>query len=227
LASGKQRVRSRIVWTLFVVCLLLFAAGWTIRSYARFGEQLSAVAGMTLGDTRGEVKYKLGVPPTVSGSNEPGEAGARAYYTDAQSDPANALPDGADIDNYRIWSYNNGSLSGPHIDLTFDGSSGRVSKITCIDHSDPPSGYCGRLLGVGIGDPEDRLTSVLGTPTRQFIDERLGTKSMDYADIGAAFLLAKQRVYGIAIVGTGIQKQPPWDRFLMWYLSELKAELRP
>ncbi len=235
------------MWTLVVLCLALLGVGWTFHSYGRFGEQLSSLAGMTLGDTRAEVKYKLGVPQMVSATGEAGEPGARAYYTKPGSSPANpgsdpassgsdsanpgsdsanALPEGADIDSYSTWSYNNGSASGPHIDLIFD-ASGRVSKITCIDQSDPPTVYCGRLVGIGVGDSEGHVDALLGTPSRQFIDERRGVKTMDYADIGATFFLAKERIYGVSIAGTGVRKQPPPDRFVPWYTSDLKAALRP
>ncbi|MGH8232233.1 MAG: hypothetical protein ACRESY_10465 [Steroidobacteraceae bacterium] len=210
-----------------MVFALLFAAGWTFRSYGRFSDQLSGVAGMTLGDTQGEVKYKLGIPPIVSGSSDPGDAGVRAYYTDPQKDPTHAMPQGVDIDHFHTWSYDNGSLTGPHLDLTFDPATSRVSRIVCIDNSDPATVYCGRLLGISIGDPEGRVSTVLGEPTRQYIDEKLGVKTMEYGDIGAAYLLAKQRVFGISVVGSGAHRQPPTDRFLNWYLNELRAALRP
>jgi hypothetical protein len=219
--------------------LLLYAAGWTVRTYARFGEQLSALAGMSLGDARGEVKYKLGIPQVVSGTNQAGVDPVRAYYTGAQpadapkdsadvpKDPQTTLPPGADLDAFRIWSYNNGSMTGPHIDLTFDSAQQRVSQINCIDESDPPTGYCGRLVGISIGEPEGHIVSILGPPTRQYIDEKLGVKTIEYGDIGAAFLLAKQRVYGLAIIGNGARKQPPPARFIYWYANDLKALLKP
>jgi hypothetical protein len=224
-------MRSRILWTLFVLCALLFAAGWTFRAYGRFGDQLSALGGMSLGDSRGEARYKLGVPPAVYGTDEPGEAASHVYYTDPlrdpQKDPANVVPAGTDINTFRTWSYDKGLSLGPHLDLTFDARTGRVVRIACIDQSDPPTSYCGRLVGVGVDDPESRIISQLGSPTRQAIDDRTGVKTMDYGDIGVAFLLAQQRVFGMSVVGTGARKQAPLLRFLIWYSGDVKALLKP
>ena len=226
----KQHARSIILWVLVVLCAVLFAVGWTVRAYARFSDQLSTLGTMTLGDARGDARYKLGVPPVVYGSDAPGEAGMRAYYTDPerdpQKDPANALPAGTDINSFHTWSYQLGSNLGPHLDLTFDPHTGHISKIACVDQSDPPTSYCGRFLGMAVDDPEARIIAQLGRPTRQLIDDTTGVKTMEYADVGVVFLLARQRVFGMSAFGTGLRKQPPFDRFFIWYTADLKAALR-
>jgi hypothetical protein len=231
LASRRQRTRSLIVWILLVLFAVLFGVGWTFRAYGRFGDQLSVLGGMALGDTRGDARYKLGVPPAVYGSDEPGEAGMRVYYTDPlrdpQKDPANVLPAGTDINTFHTWSYDKGLTVGPHLDLTFDPRSRRVSRIACIDQSDPSTSYCGRLVGLGVDDPESRVVAQLGSPTRQSIDDQTGVKTMDYSDIGVVFLLARQRIFGMSVVGNGARKQAPVDRFLIWYSGDLKAALKP
>jgi hypothetical protein len=225
--AARKSARARIVWILVAVCAVLFCVGWTLHVYGQFGQQLSFLGGIVLGDTRGEIRYKLGVPSVVYGNDGSGEARMRAYYTDPEKDPTNAVPAGADIDVYPIWSYNNGPSLSAHLDLTFDPNSRRVIKITCVDQSDPPTGYCGRLVGAGIGDAELRITALFGSPTRQSIDEKTGVKTMDYNDMGVVFVLARRRVYGISVVGTGPRKQASLDRFLIWLTSDLKAEFRP
>ncbi len=213
-----------------MLCALLFAFGWTLRSYARFSDQLSALGGMSLGDTRGDARYKLGVPAVVYGSDEPGEAGMRVYYTDPekdpQKDPANALPAGTDINSFHTWLYELGSSLGPHLDLTFDSRSGHIAKISCVDQSSPPTSYCGRFLGMAVDDPETRIIAQLGSPTRQRIDDTTGVKTMEYGDVGVIFLLARQRVFGISVFGSAQRKRPPLDRFLIWYTADLKAALK-
>jgi hypothetical protein len=223
LVSGRHSVRSRIVRVLLAVCVALLLVGWVMRAYGRFGLQLSFLGGLALGDTRGDIRYKLGDPPVVSDKADPGEARVGAYYTDPAKDAANPLPAGADINAYPAWSYDFGPTPGPHVDLTFDAGTGRVSKITCIDASDPPTSYCGRIVGAGIGDPEFRILALFGPPVRQSIDDHTGVKTMDYSDIGVLFLLARQRVYGISVVGTGVHKQPPPRRFLLWFTSDLRS----
>ena len=102
------------------------------------------------------------------------------------------------------------------LDVTFDPQSGRATKIDCIDRSDPPTFYCGRVAGIGIWDTEARITIMLGKPTQQWIDEHSGIKTMDYRDIGVMFLLKKQRVYGISVTGTKARKPISMHRFLAW-----------
>jgi hypothetical protein len=223
-------MRSRLLWTLVVLCALLFAAGWTFRAYGRFSDQLSVLGGMSLGDSHGEARYKLGVPPAVYGTDEAGEAATHVYYTDPQKDPqkdpANVVAPCTDINTFHTWSYVQGLSLGPHLDLTFDPRSGRVARIACIDQSDPPTSYCGRLVGIGVEDPESRIISQLGSPTRQVIDDQTGVKSMEYGDIGVTYLLAQQRVFGMSVAGPAAHKQAPLLRFLIWYSGEVKAMLR-
>jgi hypothetical protein len=168
-------------------------------------------------DTRGEVRYKRGVPPVVYADPDPGNAaGVHVYYTDPLKDPDNALPEGADINSYRTWGYDNGSRLNTHLDITFDGNSGRVAKIDCIDQLDPPTTFCPPLAGIGIGDPESRVTALLGWPTRQAINDKTGVKTMLYDDLGVGFVLSMQHVYGISVVGNEGFKHVPVTRFLDW-----------
>jgi hypothetical protein len=226
LAYRKHTAQSRILWFCIVIGLLGLCAFWSIRGYARLGEQLSSLGGIALGNTRGEIRYLLGVPPVVYGDEEPGQTVVRLYYTDPQKDPLNAMPEGSDINSYHTWSYNNGSGLDPHLDLTFDAKSGRIIRIDCVDKSEEPTGYCARLAGAGIGDPESRIVWLFGDPTHEAIDEKSGVKTMDYSDIGLLFLLTRQRVYSISVLGTESPKQVPFNRFLAWLSGELKADLR-
>jgi hypothetical protein len=223
LALGRHTARSRILWILFVVGVVAYCVVWTYRAYGRLGEQLCILDGIALGDTRGEIRYKLGTPPVVYG-REPSESGVRIFYTDPQKDPA--LPAGADIDAYHTWSYDNGSSLDPHLDISFDAGSGRVSKIDCIDQSEQPTGYCSRLLGAGIGDPEYRIVALLGIPTRQSIDDKSGVKTMDYADIGVVFLLARERVYAISVIAAAAPREMSLSRFLVLVVNDLRTEFK-
>ena len=151
-------------------------------------------------------------PPVVYGAPQAGESVVHGYFTDPKKNPANALPDGTDTDTFPTWAYSNNDILNPHFDVTFDAKSGRVAKIDCVDQSDPPTSYCDRVAGLGIWDAEGRITSLLGAPTQQSIDEKSGVKTMEYGDIGVIFMLARQRVFGISVFGSGLRKQPPLDR---------------
>ena len=224
MASGAKSVRSRVVRSVLLVGVVACSIVWTYHSYRRFGEQLSVLSGIAISETRGNIRYKLGDPPVVYANEQPGESGGNIFYTDPQKDPA--LPPGADLNRYRTWLYNNGASLDPRLDVTFDANLGRVTKIDCIDRSEPPTVYCSRLVGAGIDDPESRIVALFGAPTRQSIDDESGVKTMDYSDIGAEFLLARQRVYAISIVGTGAARQAPISRFLIWISSNQRTDFK-
>ena len=222
MALSKKAAWTRIlIWALLVAGGISYCIVWMFHEYQRYGEQLSVFGDIAIGDSRGEIRYKLGTPPVVYGDPQPGAAAPSILYTDPLKDPA--LPAGADINSYRTWSYNSGTGLDPHINLTFDARSGRVSKIDCIDQSDPPVLYCARIAGAGVGDPESRITALFGKPSRQSIDDRSGVKTMAYDDLGVVFLLARQRVYAISVMGAGAQRPIRLDRFLIWVASDLRS----
>ncbi len=216
MAFERQASRSRYLWILIAVGAVVYAIVWSYLSYGRLTVQLAGLGGVTLGDSRGEVRYKRGDPPFVYGTAEPGQSTVRVYYTDRKKDPDNALPEGADVNSYPTWSFANAPSLVTRLDVTFDPQSGRATKIDCIDRSDPPTFYCGKVAGLGIWDTEARITIMLGRPTQQWIDEHSGIKTMDYRDIGVMFLLKKQRVYGISVTGTKARKPVSMQRFLAW-----------
>jgi hypothetical protein len=212
----------RYVWILLAVGIVAYAVDSGVRSYSRLTAQLATLGGVTLGDSRGDVRYKRGDPPVVYGAPQPGDSVVHGYFTDPKVDPDNALPAGTDTDTFPTWAYSSNATMNPHFDVTFDAKSGRVAKIDCVDQSDPPTAYCDRVAGLGIWDAESRITSLLGTPTQQSIDEKSGVKTMDYTDIGLVFLLKRERVFAIYVYGTESRKSLPVSRFKVW-LAETVA----
>jgi hypothetical protein len=220
-AFERQVSWSRYVWILLAVGLVAYIAEVSYRSYSHLTVQLATLGGVTLGDSRGEVRYKRGDPPVVYAEPQSGEAVVHGYYTDPQKDPANPLPEGTDANSFPTWTYFSNAALNPRFDVTFDAKSGRVTKIDCVDQSDPPTSYCDRVAGVGVWDVEARITTLLGTPTRQSIDEKSGVKTMDYGDIGLVFLLKRQRVFGIYLYGSESRVQIPMNRFKLWLAETL------
>jgi hypothetical protein len=224
LGRVRKSTRALIAWILVLTGMLAYAAVWTYGAYGRYAQQLSALDGIALGDRRGDVRYKLGDPPIVYANQAPGASGSGALYTDPQKDPA--VPAGADLDSYHKWSYDNGSGSASHLDISFDAEPGRVSRIDCFDRSDSPTGYCSRVLGAGVGDPDSRIVTLLGMPTRQSIDDKSGVKTMDYDDLGLEFLLARQHVYALSLVAAAAPRRIALTRFLMLAANDLKSALK-
>jgi hypothetical protein len=220
-ALKKKACWTCYVWSLVAVGIAVYAADNAYRSYSRLTVQLVSFGGVTLGDTRGEVRYKRGEPPVVYGMPQPGEPVVHGYFTDPRKNPSNALPDGTETDTFPSWAYSNNDTLNAHFDVTFDAKSGRVAAIDCVDQSDPPTSYCERVAGLGIWDPEGRITSLLGAPTQQSIDELSSVKTMEYSDIGLAFLLKRQRIFAIYLYGTGSPKQVPTNRLRAWLASTL------
>jgi len=223
LAFEREASRARYIWIFILLGVLAYAIGWSVHAYGQLAVQLSGLGGVTIGDTRGDVRYKRGDPPFVYGAAEPGALTARVYYTDPKKDPDNALPAGTEVDSYPTWSFADGPSMDIRLDVTFDPKTGRTSRIDCIDRTDPPTFYCGRVAGIGIWDPEARIAALLGKPTQEWIDPKSGVKTMDYRDIGAIFLLKKQRVYGISVVGPQTDRPIPMRRFLGWMAGTLWA----
>jgi hypothetical protein len=221
LAFERRVSRAHYVWIFLLLGVVLYGIGWSFHAYRILALQLSGLGGVALGDTRGDVRYKRGDPPFVYGAAQPGEPTVRVYYTDRTKDPENALPEGTDVDSYPTWSFAKGPSMDIRLDVTFDPKTGRASKIDCIDRTDPPTFYCGIVAGIGIWDLEPKLTALLGRPTRQWIDDKSGIKTMEYGDIGATFLLRKQRVYGITVTGLQADRPIPMRRFLGYVAGTL------
>jgi hypothetical protein len=221
LAFERRVSRAHWFWIFVLLGVVLYGIGWSFHIYRILALQLSGLGGVAVGDTRGDVRYKRGDPPFVYGAAKPGEPTVRVYYTDRTKDPDNALPEGADVDSYPTWSFAKGPSMDIRLDVTFDPKTGRASKIDCIDRTDPPTFYCGIVAGIGIWDLEAKLDALLGKPTRQWIDDKSGVKTMEYGDIGATFLLRKQRVYGISVNGLQADRPIPMRRFLGYLAGTL------
>jgi hypothetical protein len=164
--------------------------------HARFERDLSHYMNVAISDDRDEVMYKLGYPPAVTGpvEEENNQRWQRVYRTDG-SDPRNALPEGASVEEYPEWSYDIGDF-GSRIDVEFDGE--EVQSITCFTNSQ--RGYsldCLPLFGVSIGDSEETLIGLLGQPDRSMLSGV--AKRVRYDDIGAEFVLTRSRVYMIVL----------------------------
>jgi hypothetical protein len=221
LAFERRVSRVHYFWIFVLLGVVLYGIVWSFHTYRILALQLSGLGGVALGDTRGDVRYKRGDPPFVYGAAQPGEPTVRVFYTDRTKDPDNALPEGADVDSYPTWSFAKGPSMDIRLDVTFDPKTGRASKIDCIDRTDPPTFYCGTVAGIGIWDLEAKLAALLGKPTRQWIDDKSGVKTVEYGDIGAIFLLRKQRVYGITVTGLQADRPIPMRRFLGYVAGTL------
>jgi hypothetical protein len=215
-------LRSRITWIALAAIIVVSVTVSTVRAFTHFREQVSGLGGIALGDSQGEVIYKLGRPHEVladppNGQKIAGWEGDQLVYDTSdkkEGAPKSAsMPPGTTIEQYPAWMYDSPQSRGD-LRASFDRTSGRVDEIDCFDFNKPPTEFCPKLLGIGVGDSEAEILADLGEPSRQSIDA--GVKTIEYRDIGVAFLLEKTRVYGIKVTGPDAHKSVPWRRFVYW-----------
>jgi hypothetical protein len=189
-----------------------------LRTYREYSDGTRKYADVTLGDTREEVRYRLGSPPVVFGKALGDTSGPWGdfqplYYADPKRDPVNQLPKGTTDKDYDEWSYDPSSVSS--LNVKFDMKTDRVIGIGCFDfsstHSDCPS-----ILGVNSGDSEASLFRKLGKPTRQVV--KSGTKNVHYDDLGVDFVLGRAKVYGFGVRRDRSSPRPPFSRVLVGLL---------
>jgi hypothetical protein len=110
-------------------------------------------------------------------------------------------------DGGQTWFYTEGA--GAQGVVRF-GPDGRTRTISCMQRGQVALG-CSSVLGVGMGDGEDRLRNRLGSPTQERYVK--GGKLMVYADMGLVFTMQEFRVTGItkyAAGGLGYLVRVPW-----------------
>lgn len=178
-------------------CGLVVACGaWLgYDSFRGFSNSLEGVGGVTLSDDRAAVRRRLGPPDHVSDT--------------ATADALLSAPAGS-LDAYRSWIYRDKGLT-----VAFR-PDGRIERIACtmmftwtLRNAARPT--CEPVAGVALETGEDDLVRKLGAPTAT--DIRVGSKTLAYARIGAAFDLEK----GV-VVSYGLENKERsfWDRFRQW-----------
>ncbi len=205
-----------------MVCLLILAAGVLAYSvnlairYHAFTNQLTAVRGIHVGDSRDEVKYRLGFPNDVLGAviDDKEHKGFQLVYTvNAPTNDVNRMPPTTKVEDYSEWVYEEAS-SNVRLTVEFN-KSGLVESLNLYSDSDKPHGW-GRVAGLYSGDSEDKVLK-LGPPSRQNIDGV--SKTIEYRDLGLVVTLAKGRVYMVALKGLPKNKAPVFWRFMRSYHS--------
>lgn len=186
-----------------VICLLVLAfgvVGYSVNvgtRYRAFTNHLSAVRDIHIGDSRDEVKYRLGFPPSVLGSVEQGEFGLQqpVYAVSGADNDVNKMPSTTKVEDYDEWVYEELS-SNVRLTVEFN-KSGFVESLNLFSNNEKPYGWVG-IAGLSSGDFEDRVLR-LGQPSRQNLDGV--SKTIEYHDIGIVVTLTKGRAYMITIKG--------------------------
>jgi hypothetical protein len=136
------------------------------------------LAGVSIGDSRQQVLYKLGQPDQVG--SEEGEL------------PVLDIPAGRTIDNYVKWVWHKPSPR----ETTFADQG--VSEIQCWDNPNAPQ-YCWTVRDISLASEETDLVRELGEPTQVSYQNSPSStrKILDYDDFGLTFALAQGRITAI------------------------------
>jgi outer membrane protein assembly factor BamE (lipoprotein component of BamABCDE complex) len=187
-----------------VVCLFILAAGVLAYCaslavhYSAFARQLTQIKGIQIGDSRDEVRYRLGIPQEVLGAviDDKEYKGFQLVYTvNAPTNNVNRMPPTTKIEDYNEWVYEEPN-SNFRLTVEFN-KSGLAESIDL--YSDADKSYVwGSIAGIYCGDSEEKVLQ-LGKPSEQHLDGV--SKTIEYRDIGVEVALTKGRAYMIKIKG--------------------------
>jgi outer membrane protein assembly factor BamE (lipoprotein component of BamABCDE complex) len=222
-AMTRETTRSAILTKskVKVICLLalLLVLGFGVvaysvnvaRRYQAFTNELSAVRGIHIGDSREEVKYRLGFPLQVLGPvEEVGEWGPsqRVYTVSGADNDVNKMPSKTKVEDYDEWVYGQ-PYSTVRLTVKFN-KPGFVESLTLYSDNEKPYGW-GPIAGLSSFDSEEKVLGWFGQPSRQHLDGV--SKTIEYRDIGIVVTLTKGRVYMITIKGPQ-EKEAVFRRFI-------------
>jgi hypothetical protein len=184
-----------------VVCLLILAVGvlaYCVHlavQYRAFTNQLAVVKGIHIGDSRGEVIYRLGIPKSVLGAPLVGKFNTlREIFTvNADKNDENAMPSTTKVEDYSEWVYEEPN-SEVRLTIEFN-KPGLVESLELYCDSSVRYGW-GPIAGIYCGDSEEEVLR-LGAPSKQTLDGMC--KTIEYSDIGIVVTLTEGRAYIVTI----------------------------
>jgi hypothetical protein len=207
--------RKTFLWFAAALSVALIATGiWLRIEWTSYKNPPSIYGKIELGDSREEVRYKLGDPPEVDGDVPNAEGAVRVYSTNRE-DPINAMPADKTVNQFNTWQYL-GRGDNAHYDVYFDATTGRAASLVCFDFFQPTTHYCPSLFGIAIDDSESKVINIIGEPTRKSISE--GVKVLVYDDRGIVVRLSKERVYSLQLSRPTNSAPPSLPAFLHWLI---------
>jgi hypothetical protein len=207
--------RKTFLWFIVALSIALIATGiWLRGEWTSYKNPPSIYGKIWLGDSREEVRYKLGDPPEVDDDVQSAQGADRVYVTN-RKDPINAMPADRTVNQFNTWQYP-GRGDDAHYDVYFDATTGRAIALVCFDFFQPTTHYCPSLFGIAIDDSESEVINAIGEPTRESISE--GVKILEYDDRGIVVRLSKERVYSLQLSRPKNPAPPSVLAFLHWLM---------
>jgi hypothetical protein len=125
-------------------------------------------------------------------------------------DPTLFLPD--EIRSFPVWGY--GSQGGGRAYAKFSYNKDQVISVICEDSM----ALCPELLGVSIGDTEERVVARLGKPSNEELRRpdagwqyKTVHKTIAYNELGARFVLTERKVDSIELLSDVDEGKPEWS----------------
>jgi len=165
-------IRHPLAGRVIAITMSLVSVAYGCATAVTWYTESMGYAGVPLGGNWQSVQYILGTPNLVRSAD--GEQWIKT------TNPS----------NYDQWQYQE-----PFVTVRFNPNSKRAETVYCQNPDFAESSACPESLGVKIGDNEQNVLEMLGTPTYQRISG--GKKIMAYSAVGRDVVLERSRVIGV------------------------------
>ena len=200
---SRPPTRQTLIWVAGSVAVLMLVTLGTafFLPYVQklYRDPLLKYESISIGDTKAEVKYALGVPKYVLGPTENDKKfGDYQRLFEVSGEGTNALKVGDSFENYQAWVFSKPGAGDPSVTVNFD-NAGKATSISCL--SIEITGSCAKVFGIGIGDSEDDVMVKLGKADYQKYNGV--SKQLLFQKLNLILTLTKRRVYAIKVTTDG------------------------
>ena len=181
---------------IFFVLICFGVLYFSLMYISNLPKKVSEYQGISLGSSKDEVWYALGVPDEVLFPPQKYIETKGIWQKFATKDEIKKAPDGEK--GFNSWQYNK---KGYRVDIHFDSLTGKVKAIGCfISSKDWTDIRACKVNGIGALDSEDRVVDILGKPYSSSINGL--TKELLYPNLNMKINFEQKSVYYIIVTHT-------------------------
>jgi hypothetical protein len=178
---------------IFFVLICFGVLYFSLMYISNLPKKVSEYQGISLGSSKDEVWYSLGVPYEVLFPLEEMKEIKGFWQRFATKEEIKKAPNGEK--GFNTWQY---EKKGYRIDINFDPLTGKVNQIGCyVSHGEWTDVTACRVNGIGALDSEDRVIDILGKPSSSSISGL--TKELLYPNLNMKIILKQKSVYYIIV----------------------------
>jgi hypothetical protein len=194
-----QTMKKKIAISLLIL-VALFAG---VVYYVTRPQLVTKYMGISLGDSKDQVQYVLGLPTKVyqESSEETAKAFRAAGFTQIPFTPGDDddIKKLGGLKKYPYWSYDS---AGYTLSILFDQTSGKVESVTCgnyFKHKESDNHLCD-TNGIGLRESEQSVVRRLGEPSVVKVWD--GRKYVFYEKYHLRLSYEKESLVGITLAAT-------------------------